>query len=52
VTTSATRKHGLPVWACLLNATLLSVHEIDSAYWHEPESILDMAIDWSYVLVR
>jgi hypothetical protein len=27
--------HDLVVWAYLTNATLLCVHEIDSAYWHE-----------------
>jgi Family of unknown function (DUF6713) len=27
--------HDLVVWAHLTNATLLCVHEIDSAYWHE-----------------
>lgn len=33
--TSPLRGQGLAVWLYLSNAVLLTVHEIDSAYWHE-----------------
>jgi hypothetical protein len=35
VTPSPMRGHDLVLWACLSNATLLCVHEIAPAYWHE-----------------
>lgn len=35
MTTPSKRGGAFVVWTYLLNATLLTVHEIDSAYWHE-----------------